>query len=94
MLFRATLAPAPGQQAQNTIITLVSQHGHYGYRRITTELQKAGWHVGKDRVERSWRREGLKVPKRQKPRGLRLNDVSCVRLRQERRNHVWQALSR
>jgi addiction module HigA family antidote len=33
---------------------------------------------------------GLKVPKKQKPRGrLWLNDGSCVRLRSERRNHVW-----
>ena len=46
--------------------------------------------MGKDRVERIWRREGLKVPQRQKPRGrLWLNDGSCVRLRPERRNHVW-----
>lgn len=72
------------------IIALASQYGRYGYRRITIELQKAGWQVGKDRVERIWRREGLKVPKRQKPRGrLWLNDGSCVRLRPERRNHVW-----
>jgi hypothetical protein len=32
-------------------------------------------------VERIWRREGLKVPRRQKPRGrLWFNDGSCVRL--------------
>ena len=41
-------------------------------------------------MERIWRREGLKVPRKQKPRGrLWLNDGSCVRLRPERRNHVW-----
>jgi putative transposase len=46
--------------------------------------------VGKDRVERIWRREGLKVPPKQRPRGrLWLNDGSCVRLRPERANHVW-----
>src|SRR5271170_2624684 len=38
----------------------------------------------------SGRREGLKVPKRQKPRGrLWLNDGSCIRLRPGHRNHVW-----
>jgi putative transposase len=43
--------------------------------------------VGKDRVERIWRREELKVPQKQKPRGrLWLNDGSCVR---QRPNHVW-----
>ena len=64
------------------IIELASQYGHYGYRRITALLQHADWRVGKDRVERIWRREGLKVPEKQKPRGrLWLNDGSCVRLR-------------
>ena len=72
------------------IITLASEYGRYGYRRITVELQKAGWLVGKDRVQRIWRREGLKVPQKQRPRGrLWLNDGSCVRLRPERANHVW-----
>ena len=72
------------------IITLASQYGRHGYRRITALLQAAGWPVGKDRVERIWRREGLKVPQKQKPRGrLWLNEGSCVRLRPERPNHVW-----
>ena len=60
------------------------------YRRITALLQGAGWQVGKDRVQRIWRREGLRVPQKQRPRGrLWLNDGSCVRLRPERANHVW-----
>jgi putative transposase len=72
------------------IITLASHYGRYGYRRITALLKQAGWRVGKDRVERIWRREGLKVPQRQKPpRRLWLNDGSCVRLRPERPRHVW-----
>ena len=72
------------------IIQLASQYGRYGYRRITALLKRAGWRVGKDRVERIWRREGLKVPQKQKPRGrLWLNDGSCVRLRPAHRNHVW-----
>ena len=41
-------------------------------------------------VERIWRREGLKVPKKQPKRGrLWLNDGSCVRLRPNWPNHVW-----
>lgn len=72
------------------ILALASQYGRYGYRRITALLRAGGWQVGKDRVERIWRREGLKVPQKQKPRGrLWLNDGSCVRLRPERPNHVW-----
>src|SRR5579864_7638039 len=72
------------------IIALASEYGRYGYRRITTVLREAGWPVGKDRVQCIWRREGLKVPQKQRPRGrLWLNDGSCVRLRPERANHVW-----
>ena len=73
-----------------TIISLASEYGRYGYRRVTSLLQEAGWRVGRDRVERIWRREGLKVPAKQKPRGrLWLNDGSCVRLRPQHPNHVW-----
>ena len=42
------------------------------------------------RVERIWRKEGLKVPQQQPKRGrLWLNDGSCIRLRPEYRDHVW-----
>ena len=69
---------------------MAAQYGRYGYRRITEMLQRAGWSVGVDRVLRIWRREGLKVPSKQRPRRrLWLNDGSCIRLRPERRNHVW-----
>jgi len=48
-----------------------------------------GWGVGKDRVSRIWRKEGLNVPKKQKSRPrLCLNDGGCVRLRAEQANHV------
>jgi putative transposase len=41
-------------------------------------------------VERIWREEGLKVPKRQpKRKRLWLNDGSCIRLRPMHQNHVW-----
>ena len=76
-------------QLTQAIIALASEYGRLGYRRITVLLQQAGWNVGKDRVQLIWRREGLKVPAKQKPRGrLWLNDGSCVRLRPEKPNHV------
>jgi putative transposase len=72
------------------IVELAKRYGRYGYRRITALLRDAGWSVNRKRVERIWRREGLKVPQRQPKRGrLWLNDGSCVRLRPERPNHVW-----
>jgi transposase InsO family protein len=72
------------------IIELACAYGRYGYRRITALLWWDGWWVNHKRVERIWRREGLKVPRRQpKRRRLWLNDGSCVRLRAEHENHVW-----
>ena len=53
-------------------------------------LQNSGWDVNHKRVERIWRREGLKVPGKQPKRGRSwLNDESCIRLRPQSPNHVW-----
>ncbi|NDA28791.1 MAG: IS3 family transposase [Flavobacteriia bacterium] len=72
------------------MIELTHQYGRYGYRRIAALLREAGWEVNDKRVERLWRREGLKVPMKQPKKGrLWLNDGSCVRLRPEYRDHVW-----
>jgi transposase InsO family protein len=72
------------------IVELARRYGRYGYRRITALLRDVGWVVNRKRVERIWRREGLKVPQRQPKRGrLWLADGSCIRLRPERANHVW-----
>lgn len=72
------------------IIELASQYGRYGYRRIAALLRDAGWAVNVKRVERIWRREGLKVPHRQPTKErLWLNEGSCIRLRTECPNHVW-----
>ena len=48
------------------VIELATQYGRYGYRRITALLRNGGWQVGTDRVQRIWRREGLKVPQKQR----------------------------
>ena len=72
------------------MIELATEYGRYGYRRITALLCREGWRVNHKRVERLWRREGLKVPQRQpKRRRLWFNDGSCVRRRPEHRDHVW-----
>lgn len=81
---------ADEERLTDDIIELADQYGRYGYRMVTGLLNNAGWHVNHKRVERIWRREGLKVPQKQKKKGrLWLNDRSCVRLRPERPNHVW-----
>ena len=53
-------------------------------------LNDSGIMAGKDRGQRIWRREGLRVPQKQPKRSrLWLNDGSCIRLRPEHPNHVW-----
>lgn len=72
------------------IIELACEYGRYGYRRITALLRQEGFYVNHKRVERIWRQEGLKVPKKQPKRSrLWLNDGSCIRQRAEYRNHLW-----
>ena len=72
------------------IVRLATQYGRYGYRRIEALLRNIGWQINHKRVERIWRQEGLKVPKKQPKRGrMWLNDGSCIRLRPTHRNHVW-----
>lgn len=78
------------ERLTDDIIELARQYGRYGYRMVTGLLNQSGWHVNHKRIERIWKREGLKVPSKQPKRGrLWLNDGSCVRLRPERPNHVW-----
>lgn len=72
------------------IIEQATQYARYGYRRITALLKQQGWKINHKRVERIWRREGLRVPKRQPERArLWLNHGSCIRLRPEYKDHVW-----
>ena len=72
------------------IVKLASAYGRYGYRRVTELLREEGWRVNAKRVQRIWRREGLKVPSKQPKRGrLWRHDGSCIRLRPRYPNNVW-----
>jgi len=78
------------ERLTEAIIRLATQYGRYGYRRITALLRAEGWRVNAKRVQRIWRREGLKVPRRHSKRGrLWLADGSCLRLMPSWPNHVW-----
>ena len=82
--------PEDEEQLLERIVSLASQYGRYGYRRITAMLRNEGWRINHKRVERIWRQEGLKVPAKQPKRGrLWLTDGSCIRLRPEMKDHVW-----
>jgi putative transposase len=84
-------SPSDEEQLTSDIVVLASKYGRYGYRRITALLNNEhGWRVNHKRVERIWRKEGLKVPKKQPKRSrLWLNDGSCIRLRPGHKDHVW-----
>jgi len=85
-----TLIPGEESRLVARIIELATRYGRYGYRRITALLNGESWQVNHKRVERIWRTEGLRVPKKQPKRGrLWLNDGSCIRLRPEHKDHVW-----
>ncbi|MEJ2048079.1 MAG: IS3 family transposase, partial [Dehalococcoidia bacterium] len=89
---RRNPTPSPEEKRlTEDIVTLATRYGRYGYRRITAMLNNVmSWQVNHKRVERIWKREGLKVPKKQPKRGrLWLNDGSCIRLRPQHKDHVW-----
>jgi putative transposase len=72
------------------MLELVRSHPRYGYRRIWALLRQEGWGVNRKRVYRLWRREGLKVPQKQrKRRYLGHSANGCARHRAEHKDHVW-----
>ena len=86
----AGFAPENRPRMRDEIEDLVEQVFVTEDEGIAALLRDAGWKVNRKRVERIWRREGLKVPQKQPKKGrLWLNDGSCIRLRPERPNHVW-----
>ena len=68
------------ERLTDDIIEMADQYGRYGYRMVTGLRNNAGWPLSVDlrgkspsghrvnpkRAERIWRREGLKVPQKQK----------------------------
>jgi transposase InsO family protein len=87
---RVPKKPDAEEALTQDILRLARQYGRYSYKKITSLLQTEGWRINHKRVERIWRAQGLKVPKKQpKRKRLYLNDGSCIRLRPLYPNHVW-----
>ena len=77
---RKPYVPDDEPRLVNQMVELATRYGRYGYRMVTGLLREDGWKVNHKRIERLWRREGLKVPQKQpKRRRLWLGDGSCVR---------------
>lgn len=69
---------------------LSGRHPRYGYRRIGALLRSEGWRVNRKRVHRLWRKEGLKVPARQRKRRRLGGSVNaCYRQKAQGMNDVW-----
>jgi transposase InsO family protein len=69
---------------------LSALHPRYGYRRVWALLRREKFQVNRKRVHRLWRREGLKVPRKQrKRRRLGHGENGCTRRKAEHVNHVW-----
>ena len=82
--------PNRDQPLVKRMLAIVRQHPRYGYRRVWALLRDEGWSVNRKRVYRLWRREGLKVPRKQrKKRRLGTSANGIVHRRAEHINHVW-----
>ena len=69
---------------------LSRERPRWGYRRAHADLLAEGWLVNRKRVQRLWREEGLRVPRRRrKRRRLGASTVPASRLRAEHPDHVW-----
>lgn len=72
------------------MLELARRHPRYGYRRIAALLRREDWRVNAKRVHRLWKREGLKVPKKQrKKRRYGSSANGCVRRQAGGVNDVW-----
>ena len=87
---RIPTGPDDEERLTADIVELARQYGRYGYRKIAELLRTtAGWVVNDKRVERIWRREGLKVPAN-RPNAAALAGGRLVpAVARERPNHVW-----
>lgn len=69
---------------------LVRARPRFGYRRIGALLRDEGFVVNRKRVWRLWKREGFKVPQKQrKKRRLGCSANGIVRHRTEHKDQVW-----
>lgn len=69
---------------------LSAANPRYGYRRIHRLLLDEGWRLNHKRVQRLWRKEGFKVPRKPRKRRARGHSGnSCTLKKAESKNHVW-----
>jgi transposase InsO family protein len=89
-------APVPADFEVRLVAAMVKvadAHPRWGYRRVHAALVGDGWEVNVKRVERLWRREGLRVPpprsKASGQKALGHDEHALWMLPATRPGHVW-----
>ncbi len=70
--------------------SLSRAHPRWGYRKAWAALRERGFEANRKKIQRLWREEGLRVPRRTRKRArLGTSTAPAARLRACRPNHVW-----
>lgn len=86
----AAVPDAGEERLRGALRQLSGERPRAGYRTVAQCLRNSGWEVSDKRVQRLWREEGLRVPRRQrKRRRLGTSEQGSQRLRAQRANQVW-----
>ena len=86
----AAVHDAGEERLRGALRQLSGERPRAGYRMVAQCLRNSGWEVSDKRVQRLWREEGLRVPRRQrKRRRLGTSEQGSQRLRAQRANQVW-----
>jgi putative transposase len=86
--YRGRPPGAAEQRLRRRLHELAVKHPRYGYRRIAAVLRREGWSVGKRRIQRLRRLEGLRVPPTRR-KLVRRGVSTGLPTRAAHRNHVW-----
>jgi len=82
---REPVVAADDQALRAVLRTFACERKRWGYRRAHEHLLDEGWQVNRKRVQRVWREEGLRVPRRVRKRPP-VGDGPC-------RTAVWVEVS-
>jgi hypothetical protein len=81
-----------GRIDEAATVALIQEYAHeqpmYGYRIITPMLKHDGYSINRKRVYRTWRQEGLQLPRRKTVK-RRYGDSTGTLRRAARPNEVW-----
>jgi putative transposase len=86
---RPKTVAADDQALRAELREIAGERPRWGYRRAHHELGLRGWQVNRKRVQRVWREEGLRVPRRARKRRVPASQVDRSQLRAGRPDEVW-----